>query len=59
MTEYGIVTDTAPDILHRGPMSKDEALEWMLALEERHRSMFIVVRREVLPWEDVELSELG
>lgn len=58
MYEYGIVTDTEPDILHRGPMSEDEAIEWMLDLQERHRSMFVVVRRKVTPWEPVDLEAL-
>jgi hypothetical protein len=52
--EYGIVTDSSPKELHRGPMSQEEAEEWMLALEERHRSMFHVVSREVSPWELTE-----
>lgn len=56
MHEFAIVTDTSPDVVHRGPMSQDEATEWMLALEERHRSMFRVVRREVSAWETVEIS---
>jgi hypothetical protein len=55
MHEFGIITDTAMDELHRGPLSQEEAEEWMLSLEERHRS---VVRREVSPWEIVDLKDL-
>jgi hypothetical protein len=58
MHEFGIITDTAMDELHRGPLSQEEAEEWMLSLEERHRSMFHVVRREVSPWEIVDLKDL-
>lgn len=54
MIEYGIVTDTEPTVLHRGPMSQDEATEWMLDLAERHRSMFRIVSREVSPWTVIE-----
>lgn len=54
MYEYGIVTDTSPTELHRGPMSQDEAEEWMGDLKERHRSMFRIVRREVSTWRPVD-----
>lgn len=56
MHEFAIVTDTSPDVVHRGPMSQGEATEWMLHLAERHRSMFRVVRREVSAWEEVDLD---
>lgn len=51
MKEYGIATDTSPSTLHRGPLSKEEAEVWMESLPEKLKGMFVIVSREVTPWE--------
>lgn len=65
--EWGVARDSEPNELHRGPMSEDEAREWVrewedMAEEARARKdisararkdMFIVIRREVGPWQEV------
>jgi len=53
--EYGVATDSSPNKLHRGPMSCDEAEEWLRSCPEVARDMFIIVRRRVSPWEPVNL----
>jgi tRNA(His) 5'-end guanylyltransferase len=54
--EFGIARDNEPDALHRGPMTEEEAREWIrewdeMAENERARKgMFIIIKREVGPW---------
>jgi hypothetical protein len=62
--EWGVACDTEPGELHRGPMSEDEAREWVREWDvmaekaqarkdisaRARKGMFVVVRREVGPW---------
>ena len=51
--EYGVAIAGEPVELHRGPMSIEDACEWVEDVEsnERLRGLFWVIRREVSKWE--------
>ena len=57
-TEWGIVHHLSPDVLHRGPMTEDEARTWVREWIEDggNPRSFVVVRRAVYstPWEAVD-----
>lgn len=54
--EWGVARDSEPNELHRGPMSEDEAREWIREWEDMaenspaRKGMFVVICREVGPW---------
>ena len=55
MNEYGVVYDRFPDDLHRGPMTAEEAAEWIREWEEEvapqaRKGMFRIVVRTVSDW---------
>lgn len=52
--EYGIAWYTTPDTLHIGPMTREEAIQWVVEWEEDcggPLGTFLVVSRFVEPWE--------
>lgn len=51
--EYGIVHHRTPDELHRGPMSREEAIRWVVEFEEAGGALgaFLVVSRFVSDWD--------
>jgi hypothetical protein len=55
-TEWGVARDNTPYLMHRGPMSEEDAREWIREWEDdvapnAKSGMFVLIRREVGPWE--------
>lgn len=53
--EYAVIYDHYQDVPHRGPMTKQDAEEWIREAEEAgcRPDAFSVARRVVSPWEKV------
>lgn len=52
MLEYGIMHTRYPDELHRGPMTREAAVEWISEwiIDGGKHDTFYIVSREVQPW---------
>lgn len=50
--EFGVMFDRYPGELHRGPMSEQEAVNWVREFEEDggRPGAFFVAERKVGPW---------
>ncbi len=55
--EWGVAKDSTPDVVHRGPMSEQDARAWVDEWEQdiegvfgARSGMFVVICREVGPW---------
>lgn len=59
IAEYGIAYHSTPTVMHRGPMTLEEACEWLREFEEDggRTGMFIIVERQVGAWEHRERSD--
>lgn len=58
MTEYGIAYRDTPNKLHRGPMTRQEAIHWITE-DPAIEKLFMVVSREVSRWEPHTDRETG
>jgi hypothetical protein len=56
--EFGIVYDRYPDELYRGPMTGDEAREWIEKVEADgfRPGAFVMVSRVIGPWEPCRMG---
>lgn len=52
MLEWGIVHKRTPEELHRGPMTEEQAREWVSEWDKEigNPGLFLIVNREVSPW---------